>query len=241
MALSSAPTSITRLWIRISYLSHVLVPWPAGDFLVTTLSFFVGRGCGPRNLIPDFSPIPFISLQTPSSVVRFVLVSLILAAWGISIVHFFHFLFGSYLSVMLSTTPAPIVVPISRSANLPISGKSLKVSIGGGLTGLILTIAASPVLRNLGFCSVVAPVLGSIFETNCEIVAATCAVCACKTGVYPGAIAVGWWITIRRASNSLATDGGLAAAPIMSPRLICFLSTPLRLKPTLSPASADSS
>src|SRR5215218_7840446 len=152
-----------------------------------------------------------------------------------------YFLLRSYLSVMSSTTPAPIVVPISRRANLPISGKSLKVSIASGLTGLILTIAASPVLRNFGFCSVVAPVLGSILETNCEIVAATCAVCACKTGVYPGAIAVGWWITIRRASNSLATDGGLAAAPLMSPRLICFLSTPLRLKPTLSPASADSS
>jgi hypothetical protein len=102
-------------------------------------------------------------------------------------------------------------------------------------------MAASPVLRNFGFSSVVAPVLGSIFETNCEIVAATCAVWVCKTGVYPGAIAVGWWITIRRASSSLATVGGLSAAPIMSPRLICFLSTPLRLKPTLSPASADSS
>src|SRR5918995_2969725 len=91
MALSSAPTSITRLWIRISYLSYVLVPWPAGDFLVTTLSFFVGSGCGPRNLIPVFSPIPLISLQTPSSVVRLVLVSLILAACGISIVHFLLF------------------------------------------------------------------------------------------------------------------------------------------------------
>src|ERR671914_2920418 len=92
MALSSAPTSITRLCMRISYLSYVLVPWPAGDFLVTTLSFFVGSGCGPRNLMPVFSPIPFISLQTPSSVVRFVLVSLILAAWGISIFHFFFLL-----------------------------------------------------------------------------------------------------------------------------------------------------
>ena len=66
-----------------------------------------------------------------------------------------------------------MVVPISRKANLPISGNSLKVSIASGLTGLILTIAASPVFRNFGLSSVAPPVFGSIFAMNSESVAAT--------------------------------------------------------------------
>ena len=75
------------------------------------------------------------------------------------------------------TTPAAMVAPISLSANLPISGNSWNVSIGVGLTGLIVTIAESPTLRNFGFSSSVAPVAGLIFALNAVIVAATCAVC----------------------------------------------------------------
>src|ERR1051325_9270692 len=37
------------------------------------------------------------------------------------------------------------------------------------------------------------------------------------------------------ASNFFATVGALSAEPITSPRLIAFLSTPLKLKPMLSP------
>ena len=81
------------------------------------------------------------------------------------------------------TTPAAMVAPISLSANLPISGNSWNVSIGVGLTGLIVTIAESQTLRNCGFSSSVAPVAGLIFALNAVIVAATWAVCACITGV----------------------------------------------------------
>ena len=45
-----------------------------------------------------------------------------------------------------------------------------------GLTGVILTIAESPTLRNFGFSSSVAPVAGLILASNSVIVAATCAV-----------------------------------------------------------------
>ena len=83
---------------------------------------------------------------------------------------------GSYFSIIDFTTPAAIVVPISLNANLPISGNSLNVSIARGLTGFILTIAASPVFRNFGFSSTAPPVYGSIFATNSDKVAATCAV-----------------------------------------------------------------
>ena len=74
-----------------------------------------------------------------------------------------------------------MVVPISLKANLPISGNSLNVSIANGLTGLILTTAASPVFKNLGFSSTTPPVFESILATNSESVAATWAVCACST------------------------------------------------------------
>ena len=79
-------------------------------------------------------------------------------------------------SVISFTTPAAIVAPMSLNANLPISGNSRKVSIGVGLTGLILTIAESPTLRNYGDSSSIAPVCGLIFPRNSVIVAATCAV-----------------------------------------------------------------
>ena len=59
---------------------------------------------------------------------------------------------------------------MSLNANLPISGNSLNVSIANGLTGLIFTIAASPVFKNFGFSSTIPPVLGSILATNSEIV-----------------------------------------------------------------------
>ena len=49
-----------RLWIRISYLAQVAVPWPEGAFNTGTLSLFVGRGIGPKRLIP-------VLLQTDSS------------------------------------------------------------------------------------------------------------------------------------------------------------------------------
>ena len=41
------------MWILISNLSNVAVPSPQGDFLVVTLSFFVGNGTGPWIIIPD--------------------------------------------------------------------------------------------------------------------------------------------------------------------------------------------
>jgi len=85
MALSSAAKSITRLWTRISHLSYVLVPCPAGDFLVTIFSFFVGKGSGPLILIPALSPIDLISVHTSSSFSKFVLVSFIRACCTIRI------------------------------------------------------------------------------------------------------------------------------------------------------------
>ena len=54
---------MSRLWIRISNLSKVAVPSPHGDFLVVTLSFFVGRGTGPLITIPDFLASSAIELQ----------------------------------------------------------------------------------------------------------------------------------------------------------------------------------
>lgn len=54
---------MSLLWILISNLSNVAVPSPHGDFLVVTLSFFVGRGIGPRIIIPDFFAISFTDSQ----------------------------------------------------------------------------------------------------------------------------------------------------------------------------------
>ena len=42
-----------------------------------------------------------------------------------------------------------------------------------GRTGVILTMAESPTLRNFGFSYSVAPVAGLIFASNAVIVAAT--------------------------------------------------------------------
>src|ERR1035441_3797528 len=98
--------------------------------------------------------------------------------------------------------PAAAVLPMSRKANLPSSGHSLKVSRTTGRSGVILTIAESPVLIVLGFSSVGWPVLGSILAIISVIVAATWAVCAWRTGVYPAAMAVGWKTTIICAMRS---------------------------------------
>ena len=47
MTVTGQTISITLLWIRISYLSQVLVPSPQGDFLVVTLKILVGILRGP--------------------------------------------------------------------------------------------------------------------------------------------------------------------------------------------------
>merc|ERR1719393_624371 len=59
--------SITLLWIRISYLSQVLVPSPQGDFLVVTLKILVGILTGPLVSYPLFLALTRISLQAHSS------------------------------------------------------------------------------------------------------------------------------------------------------------------------------
>ena len=59
-------TSITLLWILISYLSQVLVPSPHGDFLVVTLKIFVGILTGPLVSNPLFLALEIISLQASS-------------------------------------------------------------------------------------------------------------------------------------------------------------------------------
>src|SRR5437667_4492451 len=67
---SFGSTSMSRLWILISHLSKVFVPWPAGDFRVGTISFFVGRGIGPFSFTPVLSAISLISAH------------IVLISWG---------------------------------------------------------------------------------------------------------------------------------------------------------------
>src|SRR5208283_870187 len=62
-----------------------------------------------------------------------------------------------------------------------------------------------------------------------------------NTGVYPTEIAVGWFRTTICAVKSAATVGGAFDGPMTSPLFMSFLSTPLRLKPTLSPGIASAS
>src|SRR5665647_2979785 len=81
--------------------------------------------------------------------------------------------------------PAAIVEPISLTANLPSWGSSLTVSMTIGFVGLTTTIAASPVLRNVGFSSLVWPDRGSSFFLSSTNVQAVCVVWQWKTGVYP--------------------------------------------------------
>src|SRR5256712_12993289 len=61
---------MSRLSILISHLSNVFVPWPAGDFRVGTISFFVGRGIGPFSLTPVLLAISLISVH------------IVLISWG---------------------------------------------------------------------------------------------------------------------------------------------------------------
>src|SRR3989475_10974279 len=68
---SLGSTSMSRLWIRISHLSKVCVPWPHGDFLVGICSFFVGRGMGPLSLTPVLSAMSRISVH------------IVLMSWGL--------------------------------------------------------------------------------------------------------------------------------------------------------------
>jgi len=56
--------SKTRRWTRISKRSNVAVPLPQGDFLVVTLSLFVGRGIGPRITTPALCVISLIDCMT---------------------------------------------------------------------------------------------------------------------------------------------------------------------------------
>jgi hypothetical protein len=80
---SFGSTSIKRLCILISHLSHVRVPCPQGVFLVDTTSFFVGNGTGPFNLTAVLSAIFFISSQIEITCWGSLLESLILAFPGI--------------------------------------------------------------------------------------------------------------------------------------------------------------
>src|SRR5208282_6366910 len=66
-ARSSASMSISRLWIRISQWSIVLVPPPSGPLRTGTLSFFVGSGIGPAISTPVLVEISLIILQIEST------------------------------------------------------------------------------------------------------------------------------------------------------------------------------
>jgi len=52
MERSPAIISNNLLWIRISNLAQVAVPWPLGAFNTGTLKRFVGKGIGPCFFIP---------------------------------------------------------------------------------------------------------------------------------------------------------------------------------------------
>ena len=74
---------------------------------------------------------------------------------GMRAVYAFATAFSTWpLTVISRTMPAATVLPMSRKANLPSSGNSLNVSRTTGLSGVIFTIAESPVLIVLGFSSV---------------------------------------------------------------------------------------
>ncbi len=80
--------------------------------------------------------------------------------------------------------PTATVRPISRTANRPISGKSVYFSTHNFLIGCNSTTADSFLLRNFGLSSITAPVFWSNFLDKLMNFAATCAVCAWITGVY---------------------------------------------------------
>eukprot|EP00834_Sanchytrium_tribonematis_P007172 NODE_612_length_5407_cov_0.901093.p5 type:complete len:134 gc:universal NODE_612_length_5407_cov_0.901093:885-1286(+) len=125
---------------------------------------------------------------------------------------------------------------MSRTANLPRGGKSLKLSTHIGFCGIILTIAASPDLTNFGLSSIFLPLRLSIFSNNWSNRQAMCAVWQSKTGEYPGPICPGWFNTITCAVKSAASFAGsfllsLATNPLFNSLTLTFLT----LNPTLSP------
>lgn len=67
MTRSSESMSISRLWMRISHLSHVAVPSPEGAFKTGTRRRFVGSGTGPLIFTPVFWAMFFSSWHTSSS------------------------------------------------------------------------------------------------------------------------------------------------------------------------------
>src|SRR6266849_8718874 len=69
-------------WILSCQWSNVWVPSPVGAFLVVSFRIFVGRGCGPMLLTPNFSAISLISQASLSNCSRLELVSLIRAYCG---------------------------------------------------------------------------------------------------------------------------------------------------------------
>merc|ERR1719258_265446 len=78
--------------------------------------------------------------------------------------HFLPFFWLTALSLLVVSlmTPTATVCFMSLTANLPRGGNSEKDSTTIGLEGVILTMAASPDLMNLGNSSVTLPVLLSI-------------------------------------------------------------------------------
>jgi hypothetical protein len=87
----------------------------------------------------------------------------IVCVYLIKMVKVSHFLATAFLSTPLMT-PTATVYFMSLTANLPRGGYSLKISTHIGLVGIKVTIAASPVLMNLGSSSNSLPVLLSILE-----------------------------------------------------------------------------
>src|SRR3989344_4916280 len=90
-ALSSMPRSMSLLWTRISNLSHVAVPFPAGPFLVVSLSLFVGKGIGPRISTPVLSAISFMYWQVWFIFVISMLANFILAFFNYQGMHWLDF------------------------------------------------------------------------------------------------------------------------------------------------------
>merc|ERR1711981_888048 len=79
-----------------------------------------------------------------------------------SLVEMVHHHFPITKGATVLMTPTATVLFISRTANLPRGGKSVKDSTHMGLVGFKVTIAQSPVLMNLGSFSSSAPDLLSI-------------------------------------------------------------------------------
>ncbi len=83
--------------------------------------------------------------------------------------------YGPFFVISLMM-PAATVVPMSLTAKRPSSSNSAKVSTAIGCSGSILTTAASPVFRKVGFSSTTCPVRGSIFLMSSVNLHAICPV-----------------------------------------------------------------